>query len=251
MTSDAVPKPRPAMAIVVCLLIPVLLGVVLRWPRPSPPPLLGTLLETGRLNPQQPSPTSTASSSPVGAPRTGVPGTGPGPEQPWWASLTPSEAALRQEDFEYMYNLPGAYPEFSEIIRQLTDAGVPIQIVRFESREIFGALYTRHQNLTMSGELHGMANQDESETMGEVTRVAARFFGDKAAVAETEVKARLIRNGVALDSTAAQRILQLAPENPIRHLGPRADSVVKPEDEPALESPTESDPDLMTAPDHR
>ena len=66
-----------------------------------------------------------------------------------------------------------------------------------------------------------------------VKREMARIFGEKAAVAEAELFSRLTNNGVPLDSTAARRILQLAPTNPLRPLGPVPASVVRPEDEPA------------------
>jgi hypothetical protein len=139
-------------------------------------------------------------------------------EPPWWASLPPEEVAVRREDFDYMYGQPGAFPEFSEIVRQLSDAGVPMDIVRMESREIFGALLQRRTYALASADMHGSAARADSEGSAQGQRILAAALADKAAVAEAEVRGRLTNNGVELDSTAATRILQLYPTAPLRQL---------------------------------
>ena len=206
MLTDSLSKSHLASPIVVCLVLPALVGVVLKWPRSGPPDTLETALAQVGVIP------SDASTFPAVRRTTGLASTNPLPinegaaKQPWWASLTPAEVKVREEDFEFLYDQPGAFPEFSEITRQLTEAGVPIQIVRLESREIFGALLQRRMYAMSSAEFQGAAEPDTSEEMKEANRLMASVLSERAAVGEAEVVSRLTNNGVALDSEPARRI---------------------------------------------
>ncbi len=211
-------KPRPSAAIVFCLALPVLLGIALRWPRPNPPVAPEPAATTGRLNPiglsQSPDVSRPVFPAPIH--RSSV--VGSTLDQPWWALLTPEDVQARREDYEFMYNRPGAFPEFSEITRQLRDAGVPEEVVWMESRGLFGILHRYQQYQVTSDELQRAADTDTSPTLRDANRTAARDYGDRADDAQAEVRARLTENGVAPDSEPGRRILQLRPTTPLRPL---------------------------------
>ena len=228
MASDALPKPRLVVAAAVCLLLPVFLGVGLGWSRSGPRAPGETAIAEDRVDPPDLSPSRAGPRPPREAANNKRLVAVSAVAQPWWALLTPAEAKVRAEDFEFMYDQPGAFPEFSEISRQLTDAGVPIEIVRLESREIFGALLQRRMYSISSVEFHGAAEQETSEGMREADRLVVSVFTDRAAAAEAEVLSRLTNNGVALDSEPARRILQLGPTTPLRPLDPAPELGVNP-----------------------
>ena len=156
--------------------------------------------------------------------------------RPWWTTIPEAEAQQRRADFDFMYDQPGAFPEFSEIARQLADAGMPMEVVRMEARELLGALLERRTFSMTAGDRFLAANHEETEGGMIATRMIGDAFAIKAKEAEAELLGRLTNSGVPLDSTAAIRILQLEPKTPLRQLDEYKEPTASAGDRPGVDA---------------
>ncbi len=202
-------------AVASCVIAIVILGAIARERRATLPaegaPVVPPTTSVTRIG-------VTATAKPRTQEPHGIPLHGIAAGKPWWAELRPEEVEARRHDFDRMRNLPGAYPEFSEIHRQLLDSGVPIQVIEMECREVFGALLECRQYEGMEFEQWNALSNEPDEPLREGLESFRDHFHAEGQRAWKEANDRLASLGIDSGSEAGQRILQLNPKTPLARL---------------------------------
>jgi hypothetical protein len=221
-------KPRPKLGLMIAIIVlGALLGTALRHrlshPDQTAPAEITSTAMAGQPPPQPVNQPQPSMATPPKGSRTsasasnGVARASHNP--PWWSALSESEAAIRRSDYTQLWDLPGLYPEFSEISRTLQYLGIPQEIAELESREIYQVLWDRmnfdrlaveQDNLPLAG-----TNANDPARQGPAPGTLAM----KAVAARTELRQRLTALGLDLESEQVDRILQLQPRTPLPALG--------------------------------
>lgn len=135
--------------------------------------------------------------------------------EPWWSSIPAEERTARLQDFEYMRSLPGSFPEFNLLVHELVEAGVAREAVEMEAREVLGALLERRMFERLRDEDLLPVGDDPLGLLRSNREMMAEHFESKRKVAADEAVERLASLGIAADSEAGERILQLRPTSPL------------------------------------